>query len=60
MQNELQLVLDTKSLNELNSFIQDLPLKHGLPLMNYLNQKIAEQNQPKTEAPKTEVPKKTK
>lgn len=37
------LVLNEKDLKDLNSFIQELPLKHGLPLLNFLNAKIAEQ-----------------
>lgn len=37
------LTLNEKDLKDLNSFIQELPLKHGLPLLNFLNAKIAEQ-----------------
>jgi hypothetical protein len=39
------LTLNEQDLQQLNSFIQELPLKHGLPLLNFLNAKIAEQNQ---------------
>jgi hypothetical protein len=41
----MQIVLDQKALSELNNFIQELPLKYGLPLVNFINQKIKEQNQ---------------
>jgi hypothetical protein len=37
------LLLDEKSLQEVSSFLQEMPLKHGLPLLNYLNAKIKEQ-----------------
>lgn len=37
------LLLDEKALQEISSFLQELPLKHGLPLLNYLNAKIKEQ-----------------
>lgn len=37
------LVLTEKDLQQLNAFIQELPLKHGLPLLNFINAKIAEQ-----------------
>jgi hypothetical protein len=38
------LTLDEKSINELNTFIQDMPTKYGLPLLNFLNTKIQEQS----------------
>ena len=37
------LTLIEKDLQELNNFIQELPVKHGLPLLNFLNSKIEEQ-----------------
>jgi hypothetical protein len=37
------LTLIEKDLQELNNYIQELPVKHGLPLLNFLNSKIAEQ-----------------
>ena len=37
------LILDEKDLQQLNLFIQEMPLKHGLPLLNFINNKIAEQ-----------------
>ena len=37
------LFLSEESLKEVSSFLQELPLKYGLPLLNYLNAKIAEQ-----------------
>jgi hypothetical protein len=38
------LQLDEKSINELNTFIQEMPTKYGLPLLNFLNTKIQEQS----------------
>lgn len=29
------LTLNEKDLNELNNYIQELPVKHGLPLLNF-------------------------
>jgi len=37
------LTLDEKDLQQLNLFIQEMPLKHGLPLLNFINAKITEQ-----------------
>ena len=37
------LVLTDKDLEQLNAFIQEMPLKHGLPLLNFLNAKLVEQ-----------------
>jgi hypothetical protein len=38
------LTLDEKSINELNAFLQEMPLKFGLPILNFLNTKIQEQS----------------
>lgn len=43
------LTLNEKDLKDLNAFIQELPLKHGLPLLNFINAKLQEQ-QPKETA----------
>jgi len=45
------LTLNEKDLNELNNYIQELPVKHGLPLLNFLNSKIAEQKKAVEEKP---------
>lgn len=37
------LILSEKEINEINLFIQEMPVKYGLPLINYLNLKIQEQ-----------------
>jgi hypothetical protein len=37
------ITLDEKDLQQLNAFIQEMPLKHGLPLLNFINAKIQEQ-----------------
>ena len=50
------LTLNEKDLKDLNAFIQELPLKHGLPLLNFINAKMQEQN--KEEASKEEKSKK--
>jgi|APGre2960657404_1045060.scaffolds.fasta_scaffold68157_2 hypothetical protein len=34
------LTLDEKDLKELNLFIQEMPLKYGLPLLNFINSKV--------------------
>jgi hypothetical protein len=39
------LTLIEKDLQELNNYIQELPVKHGLPLLNFLNSKIQEQKE---------------
>jgi len=44
------LQLDEKSISELNNFIQEMPTKYGLPLLNFLNTKIQEQSK-KVETP---------
>lgn len=38
------LTLNEKDLQQLNLFIQEMPVKHGLPLLNFINAKIQEQN----------------
>jgi len=38
------VLLDEKALQEINVFLQEMPLKYGLPLLNYLNDKIKEQS----------------
>jgi hypothetical protein len=40
------LTLNEKSINELNAFLQEMPLKFGLPILNFLNTKIQEQSKP--------------
>ena len=37
------LTLDKETLQELDKFIQEMPTKYGLPLLNFINGKIAEQ-----------------
>lgn len=37
------LTLNQEDLKELNNFLQELPLKYGLPLLNFINGKITEQ-----------------
>ena len=37
------LFLNEESLKEVDNYLKELPLKYGLPLLNYLNAKIAEQ-----------------
>jgi hypothetical protein len=48
------LTLDQETLKELDKFIQEMPTKYGLPLLNFINGKIAEQNKAK-EAPVVEA-----
>ncbi len=45
------LTLNEKDLNELNNYIQEHPVKHGLPLLNFLNSKIQEQKKAVEEKP---------
>jgi len=33
------LTLNEQDLKDLNAFIQDLPVKYGLPLLNFINSK---------------------
>ncbi len=42
------LTLNEKDLKDLNAFIQELPLKHGLPLLNFINAKMQEQTKEAT------------
>jgi hypothetical protein len=37
------LTLTEKDIKELNDFLQEMPLKHGLPLLNFFNAKVTEQ-----------------
>lgn len=37
------LTLTEKDIKELNDFLQEMPLKHGLPLLNFFNSKVTEQ-----------------
>ena len=39
------LTLNEQDLKDLNAFIQDLPVKFGLPLLNFINAKIQAQNE---------------
>jgi len=48
------LTLNEKDLQEVNNFLQELPLKYGLPLLNFINAKIKEQSQPPAEEIKVE------
>lgn len=43
------LTLNQEDLKELNNFLQELPLKYGLPLLNFINGKITEQKKAATE-----------
>lgn len=51
------LTLDQNALQELNNFIQEMPVKYGLPLLNFINAKLKEQL-PKEEVVKLEENKK--
>ena len=48
------LTLNQKDLQEVNNFLQELPLKYGLPLLNFINAKIKEQSEPPVEELKAE------
>lgn len=37
------LLLDEQALQEISNYLQELPLKFGLPLLNFINAKIKEQ-----------------
>ncbi len=37
------LVLDEKALKQLNDYIQEMPVKYGVPLLQFINTKLAEQ-----------------
>jgi len=43
-----EILLDEKSIQEINNFLQEMPLKYGLPLLNFFNKKLQEQ-QPQTQ-----------
>ena len=43
----LNMHMTEKDIKELETFIQDLPLKYGLPLLNFLNSKVKEQTEKK-------------
>lgn len=49
------LTLTEKDIKELNDFLQDMPLKHGLPLFNFFNSKIAEQKREQSIVPEVPV-----
>lgn len=51
------LTLDQNALQELNNFIQEMPVKYGLPLLNFINTKLKEQL-PKEEVVKLKESKK--
>lgn len=38
------LTLNQQELQELDKFIQEMPTKYGLPLLNFINGKITEQS----------------
>lgn len=38
-----EILLDEKSIQEINNFLQEMPLKYGLPLLNFFNKKLQEQ-----------------
>ena len=40
-----EILLDEKSIQEINNFLQEMPLKYGLPLLNFFNKKLQEQQQ---------------
>lgn len=49
------LTLNQNEIKEIQDYINDLPTKYGVPLLNYLNMKIQQQNQPvQEELPKEE------
>lgn len=41
----MKLELNEQDLKEVNNYLQELPLKFGLPLLNFINKKIVEQNE---------------
>lgn len=51
----MKLELNEQDLKEVNNYLQELPLKFGLPLLNFINKKIVEQNEV-TEVVGEEVP----
>lgn len=40
------LTLNEQEVKDLDKFIQEIPTKYGMPLLNFINVKIAEQNKP--------------
>lgn len=46
-----ELILKEQHLNELNAFLQEIPVKYGLPILNFLG-KVAGES---TEAPTQEA-----
>ena len=49
------LTLNQSEVKEIQDYINELPTKYGVPLLNYLNMKIQEQNQqPVQEVPEEE------
>ena len=53
------LVLDEKALKQLNDFIQEMPVKFGLPLLQFINAKLTEQNKPAEQTVTKEAEKKS-
>ena len=43
------ITLDEKQVRELEAFIQEMPTKFGLPLLNFLNKIAQDQNSAKEE-----------
>jgi hypothetical protein len=54
----MKIILDEKALLELNNFLQELPLKYGLPLVNFINDKIKEQQAQEAPSQPKEIKKK--
>ncbi|HEY9701772.1 MAG TPA: hypothetical protein V6C58_04970 [Allocoleopsis sp.] len=50
----MNLVLNEEALKQLTGFIQEMPVKYGVPLLNFLNEKVAEQNKGEKETPQAE------
>jgi hypothetical protein len=48
------LTLTPEVLQELDKFIQEMPVKYGLPLLNFINEKIQQQAQEKVKEEITE------
>jgi hypothetical protein len=49
------LTLNQSEVKEIQDYINELPTKYGVPLLNYLNMKIQQQNpQPQQELPEEE------
>lgn len=45
MPKELNLILSAAEVAELNDFLQELPAKHAIPILNYLQARINAQRQ---------------